>query len=246
MIEFLEDSKQNLENRIPKLQNLIEMYPKKSSGQKQVMGDKIKKEFTEINTKIEAYETAIRSVKGSEAAPFKSFLAEVKKNMFDLDVEFNRVLTEGTAKSSPVKDEEERGLFGKAGERGKQEENLNLADMEVQQVIAKGDEYQDKTMNVAVSIKRKLEETHKVADNVIIELDKIDEKLKFVSNDLDKADSTMKRLQKYINYFNRQYMGDKVIIGCIITILVVVVIILICSFIFDFDEGNFIDKVKKL
>ena len=100
-------------------------------------------------------------------------------------------------------------------------------------------------MNVAVSIKRKLEETHQVADNIIIELDKIDQKPKFVSNDLDKANSTMRRLKKYINYFNRQYMGDKVIIGCVITILVVVVIILICSFIFDLDEGNFVDKVKK-
>eukprot|EP00826_Nyctotherus_ovalis_P048501 TRINITY_DN5722_c0_g1_i6.p2 TRINITY_DN5722_c0_g1~~TRINITY_DN5722_c0_g1_i6.p2 ORF type:complete len:101 (+),score=42.01 TRINITY_DN5722_c0_g1_i6:73-375(+) len=83
-----------------------------------------------------------------------------------------------------------------------------------------------------------------IRDSVIIELDKIDEKLKFVSNDLDKADSTMKRLQKYINYFNRQYMGDKVIIGCIIAILVIIVIIFICSFVCDFDEGNFLDKIK--
>eukprot|EP00826_Nyctotherus_ovalis_P048499 TRINITY_DN5722_c0_g1_i3.p2 TRINITY_DN5722_c0_g1~~TRINITY_DN5722_c0_g1_i3.p2 ORF type:complete len:101 (+),score=37.60 TRINITY_DN5722_c0_g1_i3:73-375(+) len=85
-----------------------------------------------------------------------------------------------------------------------------------------------------------------IRDSVIIELDKIDEKLKFVSNDLDKADSTMKRLQKYINYFNRQYMGDKVIIGCIIAILVIIVIIFICSFVCDFDEGNFLDFTHSL
>ena len=64
-----------------------------------------------------------------------------------------------------------------------------------------------------------------------------------MSNELDKADSTMGRIQKYINFFNRHYMGDKIFLGCICCVLVIIVIIFIMSFVLKSGIKSTIDKI---
>jgi len=235
MIESLEDYKTHFEIHIPKIKNLLQDYSTKKFTQQQSIDFELEKEISGVNSKIVIYETTLRLVDTLDAVPYKRFLAELKKDMFDIEREYKRLTT-----TTPIK-EESKELFGNAGEQ----QLTDLSNMEVEKVIQIGDEYQDKAMKVAEGIERKLKETHEVADNVIIELDKIDERLKFVSNELDRADSTTARLKKYVNYFNRHYMSDKAIVALIICVLVLIIIILICSFVFKFGNGSFVDKVKK-
>ena len=61
-------------------------------------------------------------------------------------------------------------------------------------------------------------------------MDKIDKKFEFVEEELNKMDSTMKRITKYINFFSRHYMGDKIIVGCICIILIIILVIFILMF----------------
>eukprot|EP00826_Nyctotherus_ovalis_P021672 TRINITY_DN1703_c0_g1_i12.p1 TRINITY_DN1703_c0_g1~~TRINITY_DN1703_c0_g1_i12.p1 ORF type:complete len:232 (-),score=88.28 TRINITY_DN1703_c0_g1_i12:68-763(-) len=231
MIESLEDYKTHFEIHITKIKKLLKEYPKKSSAEKQRINQEIEKEISGIDSKVAIYETTLRLVKPADAVPYKAFLAQLKKDLFDIEAERSQLPTTSRSESND--------LFGKSAQPP------DLANMEVQKVIKLGDEYQDKTVKVAEDIQRKLKETHEVADTVLIDLDKVNERLKFVSNELDKADSTMGRLKKYVNYFNRHYMSDKAIMGCIICILVLIVVVLICSFAFKLDNGNFIDKIKK-
>lgn len=231
MIESLEDYKTHFEIHIPKIKKLLKEYPKKSSAEKQRISQEIEKEMGGIDSKLGVYETTLRLVRPADAEPYKAFLAQLKKDLFDIEAERSQLPTTSRSESNE--------LFAKAAQPPE------LAAMEVQEVIKMGDDYQGKTVKVAEDIQRKLKETHEVADAALIDLDKVNERLKFVSNELDRADSTMGRLKKYVNYFNRHYMGDKAIMGCIICVLVLIVVVLICSFAFKLDDGNFIDKIKK-
>ncbi len=66
-----------------------------------------------------------------------------------------------------------------------------------------------------------------------------------MDSELSKMDSTMVRLQKYINFFARHYMGDKIIIGCICCILVIIIIIFIINMVDSSALKKAVDQVKK-
>ncbi len=69
--------------------------------------------------------------------------------------------------------------------------------------------------------------------------------LDFVDSELSRADSTMTRLKKSINYFSRNYMTDRLILCCIIVIMLILLAILFVTIFLPTQSKQLVDEVKK-
>lgn len=182
---------------------------------------KIERDIKKVDNFVKQFDAIVNSLKAKGlASSFVDLLAKFKNDVFELRTKFKVV------KESASSNDLKLGLI-----KNSEEENINLEEMNQAQVIQMGDEIQAKSKNEMLGIKRRLGETHQVADAIQVELKKHEERLTYVDDTLKKMDGTLKRIDRYFRYFSKQVMADKILICMIIVILLGIIGVFIYSFI---------------
>ena len=117
------------------------------------------------------------------------------------------------------------------------EESVNLED-NIENVRNIGVNIQEKSKKKLEDIIAKVSKTHQIADDNLIELDRQKEQIIRIQESNQKLDSTMKRTQKYLNYFGKSFLKDPVTLTMIVLIVLTLIGVIIVQFLPSKEEDK--------
>ncbi len=115
-----------------------------------------------------------------------------------------------------------------------------------QEVIQTGYRIQDKSKEALQRAKQKAEDAKLKADEIQVvllilfqlEIQEQFRKLEYIDDKMHQMEGTLKRVQRHLRYFARNYMTDKLIMGLICLILVAILGVLIYSMVGSDDSSD--------
>ena len=190
----------------------------------------------ENNLKQLNYEVDILHSKSPESASlYRAFVTKFQTDINQLKTKIRFVQGADVIQPGALFDEKDDGMF----------EAEDLGRMNQRDVIKVGDDYMKKTMESAKRTKIRVEETKVVASEVQIELKKHYEKLEYIEEQVFQMDSTLTRVARYIKYFAKQYLTDKLIFVLIFLVLLAILGIIIYSMVDKDGIGKKDDEVQE-
>eukprot|EP00922_Rhytidocystis_sp_ex-Travisia-forbesii_P057760 GHVS01085488.1.p1 GENE.GHVS01085488.1~~GHVS01085488.1.p1 ORF type:complete len:227 (+),score=32.75 GHVS01085488.1:215-895(+) len=167
-----------------------------------------------IRTAKEAYILEIRDVPVEDARVFRAELDE-KMN------QFKSLLTEYEWKKTEISREQ---LVGNA--ETVDEADIDVDEMDRLQIVAYGDEVQDKTLESIQRMKRVVGETEQIGHEVVQRLDDQTEQMARVHENMNDVEYNLKRAQKTMKSIARNAASDRCVqVVCILVVLLLIVVI---------------------
>ena len=213
--------------------------------------------FKKIDNKLSLYNKSEKSQKKSTISSLKQELANIKANMGMMKAELQNLEDQGNANiweenisklKSKVKSYSEKikNLDTVSNEIDNNnvdytdpDEKVNYNDLNVQQVMDRGDRILDQDDNAIKNMANVVNQDVEHMKNVNIELNRQQEKLDNVDDDLKEMDYSLKRAGKQITSMFKMYSSDKCITCMIVVILIIIVTIIIVSACGGDNKNNF-------
>jgi len=217
----------------------------------------IENSFKKIDNKLSVYNKSDKNKKKSTISSLKQELANIKANMGMMKAELQNLGDQGNQNiwnenisklKSKVKSYSEKiqnlDTVSKEIDNNNvdymdPDEKVNYDDLNVQQVMDRGDKILDQDDNAIKNMAKVVNQDVDHMKNVNIELNRQQEKLDNVDDDLKEMDYSLKRAGKQITSMFKMYSSDKCITCLIVVILIIIVTIIIVSACGGDNKNNF-------